>query len=75
MLILDHLQWPAAFVALIGAWLVGARTPRGRRWGFILFLVANLLWCAFAISAGIWALLVMQGAFIVTSIRGIIANA
>ncbi len=71
---LEMLQWPAAVIALAGAWMVGARTPRGRQIGFVCFLIANLMWCCVAIATGVWALLVMQAAFIVTSARGVISN-
>ena len=73
-LVLDSLQWPASVIALLGAWLVGARDARLRFWGFWGFLVSNLLWVGWAFHDGAWALMAMQALFVATSVRGIEQN-
>ena len=70
----DALQWPASVVALVGAWWVGADQPDRRFWGFIGFLLSNLLWVAWASHSHAWALLGMQALFTATSLRGMVQN-
>jgi hypothetical protein len=68
------IQWTGALVALVGSFLVGCGDPRERFWGFWLFLFSNVLWILWARRHAAWGLLVMQLAFCVTSVRGIIGN-
>lgn len=72
--LLDQLQWPAALIGILGAWLVGALARRSRRAGFWCFLVSNALWIAWGALFHQWGLVLMQAAFTVTSLRGVITN-
>jgi hypothetical protein len=72
--LLSALQWPAMVIALVGAWYVGHHHARGRFWGFWGFLVSNLLWVLWAVHDHAWGLLIMQGLFVITSVRGILQN-
>jgi predicted Kef-type K+ transport protein len=67
---LDLLQWPAMIVTVAAAWLVAARSERRRWWGFCAFLASNVLWTAWAVSAGAWALVGLQFALAGLNIRG-----
>ena len=53
------LEYPAAFLALLGAWL----NARRNRWGFVLWLASNLCWLGFAIPRGYWGLTGQYAAF------------
>jgi hypothetical protein len=72
--LLNQLQWPAALVGIVGAWLVGALARRSRRAGFWCFLVSNALWISWGVLFQHWGLVLMQAAFTVTSLRGVITN-
>jgi hypothetical protein len=43
--------------------------------GFALFLCTNITWSIWGAYVGAWAIVAMQSAFVVTSVRGIITNA
>ncbi|HYE07641.1 MAG TPA: hypothetical protein VEL07_19135 [Planctomycetota bacterium] len=71
---LDQLQWPAAAIGILGAWLVGALARRSRRLGFWCFLASNVLWITWGMLTGNWGLVAMQAAFTITSLRGVLTN-
>lgn len=54
----------------IAAWAVGSTTPLRRKWGFWLFLLSNVLWVAWGIGAGVWAVVVLQFILAALNIRG-----
>lgn len=57
---LSWVQWPAMAVTVGATWLVASKQARRRCAGFWLFLLSNLLWIAWALPEGAWALLVLQ---------------
>ena len=71
---LDFLQWPA-FVVTVGAgWLVASDARHWRLWGFVLFLVSNVLWVVWGWHDAAWALVALQGFLAVTNVRGLADN-
>lgn len=68
----DLLQWPAMLITVLASWLVASKPRRRRHLGFCTFLVSNALWIAWAIPAGAYALVTLQGVLVVTNVRGII---
>jgi hypothetical protein len=69
-LALDLLQWPAMAVTLAAAWLIAARSERRRNIGFWLFLASNVLWIAWGLHVGAYALIVLQLGLAALNIRG-----
>jgi hypothetical protein len=70
MTLWDGMQWPAMMVTVVAAWFVGS-SQRGRREaGFWLFLLSNLLWIAWGIYAGAWALVTLQIGLAGMNVRG-----
>ena len=67
---LDLVQWPAMVVTVLAAWLVASTRERRRWWGFVAFLASNVLWCAWAVPAGAWAVVVLQLALALLNVRG-----
>lgn len=70
MPLLDLLQWPAMAATLIASWVVASNDPRRRNWAFGIFLASNLLWAAWGIHAGAYALIVLQIGLLLINIRG-----
>mgnify|MGYP003576505087 CR=1 FL=1 len=68
--ILDWLQWPAMVGTLVAAWLVASQRRRRRLAGFALFVVSNILWIAWAVPAGAYALIVLQAGLFALNLRG-----
>lgn len=64
------LEWAGSLTGLIGAALL-ALNMRISRWGWVLFLLSNALFIAFALKSGLNGLLLMQSGFTVTSLLGI----
>lgn len=73
-MVLDFLQWPAMLVTVVAVWLVGYQSKAERKYGFWAFLASNVLWVAWGIPAGAWALVVLQFALAALNIRGILSN-
>lgn len=71
---IDLLQWPAMLVTISAAWLVGARSRRKRTVGFWVFLLSNVLWCAWGWSQSAYALILLQIFLSITNIRGVFKN-
>lgn len=67
-------EWIAAAWSVIGAWLVGSQDVHLRWFGFLLFLMSNLIWIGWGITIKAWPLVAMQCAFLVTSVRGVWSN-
>lgn len=67
---IDLLQWPAMVVTVAGAWLVASGRTYKRNYGFWSFLLGNVLWTVWGVSAGAWALVVLQIALAALNIRG-----
>jgi hypothetical protein len=68
--LLDLLQWPAMLVTILSSWLVGSRDRLRRELGFRVFLASNVLWVAWGVHAGAWALVVLQFALAAMNVRG-----
>ena len=66
----DLVQWPAMLATVMAAWLVGSSRTRRRNTGFWVFLASNLLWTAWGLHDGAWALIVLQVALAALNIRG-----
>lgn len=59
----------------VGAgWLVASDLRSRRLWGFVLFLVSNVLWVAWGFHAAAWALVALQGFLAITNVRGVADN-
>ena len=72
--ILDLLQWPAMAVTVVAAWLVASRSARKRAFGFWFFLAGNVLWTAWGIHDGAYALIGLQFFLAALNIRGVYKN-
>lgn len=71
---LDALQWPAMLCSVLASWWVASPARRRRRSGFVVFLLSNVLWVAWAVPASAYALIVLQLALSITNVRGILEN-
>jgi hypothetical protein len=71
---LDLMQWPAMLVTVAAAWLVASRSPRKRVVGFWCFLASNVLWVAWGIHDGAWALVGLQFCLAALNFRGVYKN-
>lgn len=68
---IDLLQWPAMAASLLAAWLVASSQKRRRNIGFWVFLASNVLWTAWGVHDGAWALIALQVALAALNIRGV----
>lgn len=68
---LDLVQWPAMLATVLAAWLVGSNGKRRRNVGFWVFLASNLLWVAWGLHDGAYALIALQIALAALNIRGV----
>jgi hypothetical protein len=68
---IDLLQWPAMAASLLAAWLVASNRKVRRNWGFWVFLASNVLWTAWGLHDGAWALIALQVALAALNIRGV----
>jgi hypothetical protein len=66
----DLVQWPAMVATVIASWYVASRAESRRNWGFWLFLVSNVLWVVWGVSAHAYALIALQVCLAVMNIRG-----
>ncbi|WP_420840116.1 hypothetical protein [Achromobacter kerstersii] len=71
----DFLQWPAMVTSLAAAWLVASQGPGKRKAGFWVFLLSNVLWIAWGMHDGAFALIALQVGLAALNIRGVIKNA
>lgn len=67
---IDLLQWAGCLTGVLGAALLAART-RLSGWGFVAYLLSNCFWIAYALATAAPGLLVMQCAFMLTSLVGV----
>lgn len=72
--ILDALQWPAMAVTLYAAYVIGSKSAKRRIFGFIMFILSNVLWIVWGWHDEAWALITLQVALMCTNIRNIIKN-
>jgi hypothetical protein len=72
--VLDTLQWPAAAVTVLAAWLVASQVKRRRELGFWCFFASNALWIAWAWHTRAYGLIVLQLALAALNIRGALKN-
>ena len=70
----NWVQWPAMVATVAGAWLVASRSERRRAWGFWTYLVSNVLWVIWGVSASAYALILLQVFLAATNIRGMRRN-
>ncbi|MBV8033245.1 MAG: hypothetical protein JO035_17160 [Betaproteobacteria bacterium] len=71
---LDLLQWPAMAATVAAAWLVASRSARKRAAGFWVFLASNVLWVAWGLHDGAYALIGLQFFLAALNIRGVWKN-
>jgi len=69
--LLDAIQWPAMLVSVLAAWLVASNARPRRNIGFWCFLGSNVLWVAWGLHSGAWALIALQVALAAMNIRGL----
>jgi hypothetical protein len=67
---LDWMQWPAMVVTVLASWLVASDQKRRREIGFWVFLFSNVLWIAWGLPEGAYALVAMQVMLAAMNIRG-----
>ena len=68
---LDWIQWPAFASSVAAAYLVASNSRARRNAGFWIFLLSNVLWVAWGIESGAWALIALQVCLAVLNIRGL----
>lgn len=64
------LEWSGCIIGLLGAFLLALNTNMSR-YGWPVFLAANLVMIAFALTADLYGLLLQQIGFTITSLLGI----
>ena len=67
---LDLVQWPAFVITVLAAWLVASAHKSRRRAGFWIFLLSNVLWIAWGLHTGSYALVALQVCLAALNIRG-----
>ncbi|MEJ8852293.1 hypothetical protein [Variovorax rhizosphaerae] len=72
MNLLDLIQWPAFAASVAAAWMVGSNAKARRNFGFWIFLLSNLLWVAWGLHTGAWALIALQVCLAALNIRGLV---
>ena len=75
MAALNLIQWPAMLVTVAAAWFVASRSRSRRKTGFWLFLISNVLWILWGLSARAYALIVLQVSLAFMNVRGERRNA
>ncbi len=65
------LEWGGALFGIMGALLLAAKSSYSG-WGFVAFLMSNILWMAYGFLKRAPGLTAMQMAFMITSFLGII---
>jgi hypothetical protein len=72
--LLDALQWPAMAVTLYAAYLIGSKRPGRRVFGFVMFILSNVMWIVWGWHDEAWALITLQLGLMTMNIRGIFKN-
>ena len=70
----DWVQWPAMLVTVLAAWLIGSQQARRRMTGFWCFILSNILWIIWGLSAHAYALIVLQICLFAMNLRGFRKN-
>jgi hypothetical protein len=70
MLLVDFLEWSGALLGLAGAFLLATHT-RFSRYGWVMFLFANIALIGFALGLERYGLFLQQVGFMGTSLLGI----
>lgn len=70
----DWVQWPAMLVTVLAAWLIGSQQARRRMTGFWCFILSNILWIIWGLSAHAYALIVLQVCLFAMNLRGFRKN-
>ncbi|MEJ8826568.1 hypothetical protein WKW80_31880 [Variovorax humicola] len=70
--LLDMIQWPAFAASVAAAYLIGSNAKGRRNSGFWIFLLSNLLWVAWGLHTGAWALIALQVCLAALNIRGLV---
>ena len=68
---MSAVQWPTFLASLAAAWLVASSQRSRRNKGFWVFLLSNVLWVAWGLHAGAWALIALQVGLAALNIRGL----
>jgi uncharacterized membrane protein len=68
---LDLIQWPAFAASVAAAYLVASNAKGRRNAGFWIFLLSNVLWIAWGVHSGAWALIALQVCLAVLNVRGL----
>jgi uncharacterized membrane protein len=71
MAFLDLIQWPAFAASVAAAYLVASNAKGRRNAGFWIFLLSNVLWIAWGVHSGAWALIALQVCLAVLNVRGL----
>jgi hypothetical protein len=72
--LLDALQWPAMAVTLYAAYLIGSKRTERRVFGFVMFILSNVMWIVWGWHDEAWALITLQLGLMSMNIRGIFKN-
>ena len=67
---IELIQWPAMFVTLWASWCVADKGEKRRNFGFWLFMAGNVLWIAWGLHSGAYALVALQVGLALLNIRG-----
>lgn len=67
---LTLIEWMGCIMGLVGAALL-AINARYSGYGFVCYLISNVLWISFGILTDEWAIVTMQMGFMLTSFVGI----
>ena len=65
------LQWPAMIATLVAAWLTASPEKHKRNAGFWSFLLSNILWIAWGLHDGSYAVAILQVGLAALNIRGV----
>lgn len=61
-------------VTVLAAWFVASQRKFKRNWGFWVFLLSNVLWIAWGLNDGAYALIVLQVCLAFLNVRGAMKN-
>ena len=67
---LRFFEWAGCATALAGSLLLALHATFSG-WGFVVYLISNASWTAFAILSRTWGIFVMQVGFTATSLVGV----
>lgn len=73
-MLITILDWIGTIMVLIAAFILSSKKsskPKNRMYGFIFFLISNILWIPFAILLHAYGLLITQIILFFINLRGI----